>query len=82
MIRPRSRGTSLRTSDAKGGVSLRIEDMSDAVVSPLNGRWPVVSSYRMTPKREDVATMINRLALHLLRRHVRERADGRTRIGE
>jgi hypothetical protein len=44
MIRARSRGTSGRTSVTDRGVSFRIADSVDMLVSPLNGRSPVASS--------------------------------------
>ena len=44
MTRARSRGNSLLSSVTEAGVSLRIDDITDTFVSPVNGRCPVAIS--------------------------------------
>ena len=58
-MRPRSRGSTGFSSVTDFGVSLMIDEMIEMLVSPVNGRWPVAISYRITPseKRSERASI-------------------------
>ena len=63
-------------------MSLRIDEITDMFVSPLNGFSPVAISYSTTPSEKMSERVIDRLALGLLGRHVGDRADDASLAGE
>ena len=65
---------------ADRGVSLRIDESTERFVSPVNGRVPVVSSYRITPREKTSDRSSTVFAFRLFRRHVVRRADDEPRL--